>query len=305
MMKASVEAEKYIRACQLLPERLSIPLLDISRERMACVEEIRLRIDREVSLTLPDGEIPLPQTRVIAKDLEQVIDRATEFSRYMAEETIRMGFITAQGGYRIGICGTVVSDGEKNQTIRDISSLAVRIPKECEDIARPVLPQLLVDGHVVSTLILSPPGGGKTTFLRDLVRILSDGTELSAPHRIALVDERGEIAAMHRGIAQLAVGSHTDVMDACPKSLAITMLLRSMTPQVIALDEIAHEKDSQSLLAASKCGVGLLATVHASSLSELSRRHGLREILECGIFERAVVISGRGKNRRYCVEVLP
>ena len=89
-MKESVEVEKYVRACQLLPERLSIPLLDISRERMACVEEIRLRIGREISLTMPDGEIPLPQTRVIAEDLEQVIDRATEFSRYMAQETIRM-----------------------------------------------------------------------------------------------------------------------------------------------------------------------------------------------------------------------
>ncbi|MBR3704983.1 MAG: Flp pilus assembly complex ATPase component TadA [Oscillospiraceae bacterium] len=304
-MKESMEAERYIRACKLLPERLSIAALDISRERMSCVEEIRLRIGREISLTLPEGEIPLPQTRVIAEDLEQVIDRTTEFSRYMAEETIRMGFITAQGGYRIGICGTVVSDGETNQTIRDISSLAIRIPKEREDIARPLLQQLLVDGRVVSTLILSPPGGGKTTFLRDLVRILSDGTELSAPHRISLVDERGEIAAMHHGTAQLAVGSHTDVMDACPKVLAIPMLLRAMSPQVIALDEIAQADDAKALLAAAKCGVGLLATVHAASLAELNRRPILRDILDSGIFERAVVISGRGKNRRYCVEVLP
>ncbi len=304
-MRNLKEAEKYSEACQLLPSRLRISALDISQERMATVEEIRLRVGREIHLTLPEGEIPLSQTRVIGEDLEQVLDRATEFSRYTAEETIRMGFVTAQGGYRIGICGTVVSVGERSEAIRDISSLAIRIPREREDIARPLLSQLLVDGKPVSTLVISPPGGGKTTFLRDLVRLLSDGTELNGPCRISLVDERGEIAAMHRGVAQLAVGSHTDVMDACPKNLAVPMLLRAMTPQVIALDEIAQEKDVEAVFSASKCGVVLLATVHASSLAELSRRPGLSALLERGIFERVVRISGRGKNRSYRVEVLP
>ena len=303
-MKDTIGAEKYIKACELLPQRLSIAALDISRERMASVEEIRLRLGREMHLTLPEGELPLPQTRVIADDLEQVLDRVTEFSRYTAEETIRMGFATARGGYRVGICGTVVSSGERSEAIRDISSLAIRIPREKEDIARPLLPRLLVDGKIVNTLIVSPPGGGKTTLLRDLVRLLSDGSELSAPLRVSLVDERGEIAAMHRGVAQLSVGSHTDVMDACPKNLAVPMLLRSMTPQVIALDEIAQPRDIDALYSASRCGVILLATVHASSLEELSERHNLSALLNGGIFERAVLISGQGKKRTYRVEVV-
>ena len=297
-------SEQYIKACQLLPDRLSISALELSPERMACVEEIRLRVGREIHLTLAEKELPLPQTRVTAEDLEQILDRVTEFSRYTAEESIRMGFVTAQGGYRIGICGTVVSVGERCEAIRDISSLAIRIPREREDVARPFLPQLLVDGRAVNTLILSPPGGGKTTFLRDLVRLLSDGSELSAPHRISLVDERGEIAAMHHGIAQLAVGSHTDVMDACPKALAVPMLLRAMTPQVIALDEVASRGDVDALCAASKCGVTLLATAHAGSTEELRNRPVFGELMKSGLFQRAVVIGGRGKLRNYRVEVL-
>lgn len=303
-MKKTMEAEKYRQACRLLPERLSLSALAISQERMICAEEIRLRIGQEVQLTMPEGELPLPQTRVIREDLEQVLDRATEFSRYIAEETIRMGFVTAQGGYRVGICGTVVTSRGKCEAIGEVSSLVIRIPREREDIARPLLPKLIFEGRVVNTLIISPPGGGKTTFLRDLVRLVSDGTELSEPQRIALVDERGEIAAMHRGVPQLSVGSHTDVMDACQKDLAIPMLLRSMSPQVIALDEIAQERDVEALLFASRCGVSLLATVHASSLTELSYHPRLNTLLKCGVFERAVVIDGRGSKRSYCVEVL-
>ena len=303
-MKDKKYTERYLKACQLLPERLSISALDIAPELMPCVEEIRLRAGREIHLTLPERELPLPRTRVTTDDLEQVLDRCTEYSRYTAEETIRMGFVTARGGYRIGICATVVTAGERCESLRDISSLAIRIPKEREDIARPLLPQLLVDDKAVSTLIISPPGGGKTTFLRDLVRILSDGSELCAPHRISLVDERGEIAAMHRGIAQLAVGNCTDVMDACPKALAVPILLRAMTPQVIALDEIAGKADVDTLRAASRCGVTLLATAHAASIEEIKSRVFFGEIMGSGIFRRAVVISGWGDKRSYRVEVL-
>lgn len=303
-MKDAIAAGKYEKACELLPGRLSIPALEISRERMAAVEEIRLRAGRAIHLTMPGGEIPLPQTRVIGEDLEHVLDRATEFSRYTAEETLRMGFVTAQGGYRVGVCGTVIAGDGKSGGIRDISSLVIRIPREREDIARPLLSQLLEQGRLVDTLILSPPGGGKTTLLRDLVRLVSDGSELSEPTRVSLVDERGEIAAMHRGVAQLAVGAHTDVLDACPKELAVPMLLRAMTPQVIAVDEIAQERDVDALCAAANCGVVLLATVHASSLEELGRRPVLERLLRCDVFSRAVVIGGQGSKRSYHVEVL-
>lgn len=303
-MKNDYDAERYEKACDLLPGRLSPMALDIPGDSMAKVEEIRLRVGRPLHLALPGGEIPIQQTRVIREDLEYIIDRATEFSRYTAIEMLRCGFVTAEGGYRIGICGTVLPSGDSSKGIRDISSVAIRIPRVKVDVARPILPRLMRGGDVVSTLIISPPGGGKTTFLRDLVRLISDGSELSEPMRVSLVDERGEIAAVYRGYPQLDVGSQTDVMDACPKALAIPMLLRAMTPQVIAVDEIALQSDVDALCAASNCGVGLLATAHASCVKELAERPVLSQLLEQGIFERVVVVTGTGRQRSYRVEVL-
>lgn len=295
---------KYEKACGLLPERLSIPALSIPTDKMAQIEEIRLRIGREIHLAMPGGEYPVAHTRVIRDDLEYVLDRATEFSRYISEQTLRMGYVTAPGGYRIGVCGSILLDGGQSVGISEVSSLSIRIPREIEDIARPILPKLLKNGKLVSTLVVSPPGGGKTTLLRDLVRLVSDGTELCDPMRVALVDERGEIAAMVRGTAQLGVGIHTDVMDGCPKALAVPMLLRTMTPQVIAVDEVALESDVDALCAAVNCGTVLLATVHASSPEELRGRVLLGRLLDCGVFDRVVTIGGAGKKRTYMVEVL-
>ena len=242
MMTEEYAASRYEEACALLPGRLQTAAMALPLPHKARAEELRLRIGRPMYITFPEGESPLPQTRVIRSDLEQVLDRATEYSRYAAAETIRRGYVTASGGFRVGLCGTALPGAEGNEGLRDISSLAVRIPRVHEDTALPVLPELLEDGRPVSTLILSPPGGGKTTLLRDLVRLLSQGTGLCPPCRVALVDERGELAAVHRGRPQLEVGCHTDVMDACPKHLAVPMLLRAMTPQVIALDEVALER---------------------------------------------------------------
>lgn len=299
-----LEYERYEKACGFLSGRLSPMALDLPRERMAQVEELRLRIGRPLHLALPDGEIPLQQTHVTREDLEYVLDRATEFSRYTAAETLRNGYVTAEGGFRIGVCGTVLSTAGAGEGIRDISSLAIRIPHLREDIARPILPELLKNSRLVSTLILSPPGGGKTTLLRDVVRLVSDGSELNAPMRVSLVDERGEIAAVYRGHPQLPVGRQTDVMDACPKALAIPMLLRAMTPQVIAVDEVALGADVEALCAAAHCGVTLLATVHASSVEELQEKPVFRKLMECGVFARAVIVSGRGQQRYYRVEEL-
>ena len=297
--------ERYEEACALLPGRLRAAAMAEERGRRAGAEELRLRIGRPMYLTLPEGEVPLPQTRIVRGDLEQVLDRATEYSRYAASETLRRGYVTAQGGFRIGVCGTALPAGEDNQGLRDVSSLAIRIPRVREGTARPVLPDILEEGRPLSTLVLSPPGGGKTTLLRDLVRLLSQGTELSAPRRVALVDERGELAAVHRGRPQLEVGCHTDILDGCPKALAVPMLLRAMTPEIIALDEVALPADVEAVCAAAGCGAALLATVHAASVRDLGERPVGRALLECGVFRRAVLIEGRGRERRSRVERLP
>ena len=303
-MTEEYAASRYEEACSLLPGRLRTAAMALPLRQKARTEEIRLRIGRQAYLTLPEGEAPLPATMVTRSDLEQVLDKATEYSRYTASETIRCGYVTAAGGFRIGLCGTALPSGNINEGVRDVSSLSIRIPRVREGAALPVLPDLLENGKPLSTLILSPPGGGKTTLLRDLVRLLSQGTEQFPPCRVALVDERGELAAVHRGRPQLEVGCHTDVMDGCPKHLAVPMLLRAMTPQVIALDEVALPADVEAVCAAAGCGAALLATVHASSLAELNTRPVGRQLLDCGIFRRAVLIGGCGSARRCQVERL-
>lgn len=297
--------DRYKEACALLPEALRRVALGVDPPRQARTEELRLRVGRPLALTLPEGEVSLPGPAVDSSDLTQVLDKATAFSRYAAGETISQGFVTAEGGFRIGLCGTAIPEGGENRGLRDITSAAIRIPHACPGVAEPLLPELLERGRVRSTLILSPPGGGKTTLLRDLVRLLSQGGALAGPMRVALVDERGELAAVCRGKPQLNVGPSTDILDGCPKAAAVPMLLRAMNPQVIALDEIALPADVGAVLSAAGCGAAILATAHGASVAELRRRTVLRELLESGVFRRAVVIEGRGTERCCRVEELP
>lgn len=301
-MKTDYAVAQFEKACELLPGRLLTMVLDIPKEYMARVEELRLRVGRPLHLVLPEGETPIQQTRVTRDDLEYVLDRSTEFSRYTAAETLRAGYVTAEGGFRIGLCGTVVSLNGTSDGIKDISSVSIRIPRVPEDIARPIFPKLLRDGVPVSTMIVSPPGGGKTTLLRDLVRLVSDGSELCQPMRVSLVDERGEIAAMYRGYPQLPIGRQTDVMDGCEKTAAIPMLLRAMSPQVLAVDEVALGADVDALSAAANCGVVLFATAHGSSVVDLKSRPVFRDLLSRGVIERVVVVERREQHRHYRVE---
>ena len=211
-----------------------------------------------------------------------------------------------RGGFRLGVCGSaVVRDGEVSN-LKDISSLALRIVCEHIGLGSNIAPQLFsADGRFLSTLILSPPGGGKTTLLRDLIRVLSLGDAEHRALRVAVIDERCELAVCCKGRAQMELGNHTDVLSLCPKAVGIPMVLRGMNPQVIAVDEITAEEDIRAMCLAANCGVGLLASIHAASVDELHQKPLWRELLRARVFRRCIVIRSNGGARSYEVGDLP
>ena len=303
-MERDVNILRYQDAAAVLPVRLRKLALALPEEQQAEAEEFRLRAGRPMTVLLPGGEVPL-DAFVEPEELETLCDLATEFSRYAAAETLREGYLSVRGGFRVGLCGTAVMKDGANTNLKNFSSAVVRIAREKRGIADELAPKLFPDGEFASTLILSPPGGGKTTLLRDLVRRLSEGVEGFGPRRVSLIDERGEVAVMYRGEPQMDVGPHTDVLDACPKALGIPIVLRAMNPQIIAVDEITVREDLKAAAMAAGCGVRLLATIHAAGVEELTQKPLYRQLLEDRVFRLAVRIVRTEAGRAYEVEELP
>ena len=252
---------------------------------------------------LPEGEAELDTPPVGEDELRQAVENATQSSAHTALDRVRQGFVTLRGGHRVGLCGSVVKKDGQIVTLRDISSLSIRVARPVVGQARGLLPQLMERGIFLSTLILAPPGVGKTTLLRDLVRTLSDG-DTGPPLRAGVADERGEIAALWQGEPQLYVGRHTDVIDGCAKAEGLSILIRGMNPQVAAVDEITAPADARAIADAAGCGVALIATAHGAGAEDLKRRPVYRALLAGGVFRRLVVLECREGKRTARVEVL-
>lgn len=298
---------RYQQAAALLPLRWQRLCRQVPEEQQAEAEELRLRAGQTLTLLLRGGEVPAARERpypvVTQTELEQLCDGVTDYSRYAAADTLSRGYLTARGGFRIGVCGTAVLRDGVNTNLRDISSVTIRIAREQPGLSTEVLPQLFREGSFCSTLLLAPPGLGKTTLLRDLIRQVSDGIDCQ-PLRVALADERGEVAALYQGLPQLDVGARTDVLDGCPKARGLMLLLRAMNPQVLAVDEITAPEDVAALCAAAGCGVTVLATAHGENRADLSRRAVYAPLWERSLFRRLVTIRRGQTGREYLVEEL-
>lgn len=264
--------------------------------------EIRMRIGQPLILLYENEEWMVNGSGELIKDKNQAF-RVTQihmgeslsyicnYSLYAYEEEVRQGFITIQGGHRIGLAGRVVSENGKIRTIKPITCMNIRFAHEIKGCSRKILPCLYEDREALSTLIISPPGCGKTTLLRDLIMQISNGSSLGPGVCVGVVDERSELGASYMGIPQNDLGIRTDVLDACPKAEGMMLLIRTMTPRVLAVDEIGGPDDFDALKAASSCGCRILATVHGDSLADIRAKPELGGILSQGYFKRYVVLS--------------
>jgi len=298
------KAEDWFQeASALLPVWLRCAVRTLPERQRKEAEEFRLRAGQPASIVLPNGESRIPGCKerpITSEDIGITLEIASQGSAHTVLERIKHGYLTVGGGHRLGLCGSGVIKDSVFMNMRQLSSLAIRIAKEVPGAAAGVLEQLLDEGMLQSTLIISPPGRGKTTLLREIIRCVSDG-EGAVALRVGVADERGEVAAMESGLPRMAVGARTDVMDCCPKREGLLMLLRGMNPQVLAMDEITAPEDVDALETAAGCGVILLATAHGGNLRELGLRPVYRRLISENIFRRAVIISMDGKKRRYDV----
>ena len=254
-------------------------------EKKESLTEIRMRIGKPLIINTVYGEI-MPeeygkQIIVTARDIRETMEYVSSYSLYAYEDDIKNGYITMPGGNRVGVCGKTVCENGLVKTIRNISCINIRAAHEIIGCGREPLKYIMDEnGQIMHTLIASAPGCGKTTILRDIVRLVSDGGKT-----VAVADERSEIAACNLGIPQNDVGIRTDVLDGCPKSSGMMMLIRSMKPDVIAVDEIGGQSDIDALNYVINCGCRIIATAHATSYEELEKKN------LASLFNRIIILK--------------
>lgn len=268
------------------------------------IYEIRIRVNAPVIICYAKGEFFVSQNGGITKevsnayhttrdDINEALEYISDYSMYAFEEEVRQGFITIMGGHRVGVAGKTVLDEGKIKSMKHISYINLRIAHEIKGCSDKVLPYIAFEeeSSIYNTLIISPPGCGKTTMLRDIIRQISNGNRFFPGMSVAVVDERSEIAACYMGVAQNDVGVRTDVLDCCPKSEGMMMLIRSMSPKVVAMDEIGSKEDIFALTYAANCGCKLIATAHGNNMAELLNKPLIGNLIKNKMFDRYIVLN--------------
>lgn len=295
---------------RILPASLAACLSRLPGETVRQLEEVRIRESRPLEIVTVSGSRFVSRTGELSthpanaclptrEECALFLDKLSNHSLYTLEEELRRGFITVRGGHRVGITGRAVLEKGAVRHIRDIAGFNVRIAREVPGAAKPLLAALAdpAGGSVRHTLIVSPPGRGKTTLLRDLARHLSYGRLLGAVPwsglKVAIVDERSELAASVGGVPSFDVGPRTDVLDACPKAEGMMMMIRAMSPDVLVVDEIGRPEDADSVREAMLSGVRVLATAHGESFADVAAKSALGELVRNKRFGRYVLLGRR------------
>lgn len=269
------------------------------------IQEIRLRSGREIMIFMQNEEWYLSKdghltkdrqegSHIEEKDMEAILNHICDYSVYAFADEIRQGFLTIPGGHRIGLAGqAIMEDDGKIRNMKHIRYMNIRISHEIKGVADQVLPYIYENRRLLHCLLISPPGGGKTTLLRDMIRQISDGNRFADGMNVAVVDERSEIAGSYLGSPQNDIGMRTDILDACPKVLGMMMLIRSMAPSAVAVDELGCEEDMKAVYQVMQCGSRVIATVHGDSLEDIMQKDFLKDLAQRKIFDRYIILEKR------------
>lgn len=278
---------------EYFPNKIVQAILNsINEKEIETLEEIRIRVSKPIILKLANKEI-IVEYIVTTQDILEIVEKITENSMYSYQQQICSGYITLKGGHRVGISGNVVMEENKVINVNYIYSLNFRIARQIIGVAEKVINEVLKNDEVSNTLIISKPGAGKTTILRDLIRIISK------TKTVGVVDERGEIAAMYKNEPQNDLGIKVDILSNISKSLGIKMLVRSMAPDVIVADEIGTKEDIEAIKYAVTSGVKGIFTAHANNIEDVKKSPILKELLDLNLIDKIIILD---KNNRENIE---
>lgn len=269
---------------RMLPIRIRRYAAD-TLNQMNDIEEIRVRVGQPLELRGASGCKWMTEN-VTEEELEEMLTYISRYSMYAFEEEMRQGFLTLQGGHRVGLAGQVRTEDGSIMRIANVRFFNIRIAREMIGCAQEMTSSIQNGDEVYNTLFVSPPGVGKTTYLRDCIRLLSEGGK-----KVCVIDERSEIAACHLGVPQNDMGRRTDVLDSCPKAAGMMMALRSMSPEVIAVDELGGETDFAAVEQVLFSGANVIGTIHGKDIKQIAEKPEIKKWVRRKMFQRYILLK--------------